>query len=56
MSIYGKTEFLQLVGLTTREMEAVKENLDNLELIISRMKEDGNVDLVTDMKRTKEYI
>ena len=31
MSIYGKTEFLQLVGLTTREMEAVKENLDNLE-------------------------
>lgn len=56
MSVYGKTEFLQLVGLTTKEVEAVKENFDNLDLIISRMKEDCNVDLVTDMNRVKEYI
>lgn len=55
-SVYGKTEFIQLVGITESEFEAVLNDLDNIKVIIQRMKEDGNVDLVTDMRRTKSYL
>ena len=55
-SVYGKTEFLQLVGLTTKEMDAIREDRSNLDIILNNMRNDGNVNLVTDMNRQKEYI
>ena len=55
MSVYGKTEFSQLVGITEAELQAVMEDKNNIPVLLRRMKEDGNVDLVTDMQRQKSY-
>ena len=55
MSVYGKTEFLQLVGITEAELGAVMEDRNNIPVLLRRMKEDGNADLLTDMKRQKSY-
>ena len=55
-SVYGKTEFIQLVGITKSEVEAIMEDESNIQKLIELMKEDGNTDLVTDMKRTKSYL
>lgn len=54
-TVYGKTEFLQLVGITQKELEAIKADRTRVEELVEKMKED-NPDLVTDMKRTKSYI
>ena len=56
MSVYGKTEFIQLVGITESEIQAVMEERSNVEKLIKLMKADGNEDLVTDMRRTKSYL
>ena len=59
-SVYGKTEFLQFVGITDEEAQAIKRDYTktraNIQKLIDRMKADGNPDLVTDMKRTKSYL
>ena len=55
MSVYGKTEFIQLVGITEAELQAVMKDRNNIPVLLRRMKEDGNADLVTDMKRQKSY-
>ena len=49
MSVYGKTEFIQLVGITESELKAIIENHENIPKLINLMKADGNTDLVTDM-------
>lgn len=54
-SVYGKTEFIQLVGITEQELQAIKGQTDNIELLLERMKQD-TPDLVTDMARTKSYL
>ncbi len=56
MSVYGKTEFIQLVGITESELKAIIENHENIPKLINLMKADGNTDLVTDMGRTKSYL
>lgn len=56
MSVYGKTEFIQLVGITQQELQAIEADKNNVSRLIRRMKADGNADLVTDMKRTKSYL
>ena len=56
MSVYGKTEFIQLVGITESEIRAIVENKNNIPRLIGLMKADGNVDLVTDMRRTDSYL
>ncbi|MBD5530143.1 MAG: suppressor of fused domain protein [Acetatifactor sp.] len=56
MSVYGKTEFMQLIGITESEIQAIIEDPSNIEKLIELMKADGNEDLVTDMKRTKSYL
>ena len=56
MSVYGKTEFIQLVGITESEIQAILENKNNISKLIELMKADGNQDLVTDMRRTKSYL
>ncbi|HJB22037.1 MAG TPA: suppressor of fused domain protein [Candidatus Fournierella merdavium] len=55
MSVYGKTEFIQLVGITEAELQAVMEDKNNIPVLLRRMKEDGNADLVTDMQRQRSY-
>ena len=55
-SVYGKTEFVQLVGITESELQAIMEDQSNIEKLIEFMKADGNEDLVTDMRRTKSYL
>lgn len=55
-SVYGKTEFMQLVGITEVELQAILADSDNVDKLIELMKADGNLDLVTDMKRTKSYL
>ena len=56
MSVYGKTEFIQLVGITESEIQAIIEDNSNAKKLIELMKADGNEDLVTDMRRTKSYL
>lgn len=56
MPVYGKTEFIQLVGITESEVQALIENPENISKLITLMKDDGNEDLVTDMKRSKSYL
>ncbi len=55
-SVYGKTEFIQLVGITQSEVQAIIEDRDNIPKLIALMQADGNKDLVTDMSRTKSYL
>lgn len=54
-TVYGRLDFVQLVGITQREFEAVKGRRDNIRLLLERMKED-NPDLVTDLNRTRSYL
>ena len=56
MSVYGKTEFIQLVGITESELQAILEDNHNMSKLIERMITDGNVDLVTDMRRRTSYL
>ncbi|MDE6642197.1 MAG: suppressor of fused domain protein [Acetatifactor sp.] len=56
MSVYGKTEFMQLIGITESEIQAIIEDPSNVKKLIELMKADGNEDLVTDMRRTKSYL
>ena len=55
-SVYGKTEFIQLVGITEPEIRAIAANKSNIKKLIAAMKADGNGDLVTDRKRIKSYL
>ena len=54
-TIYGETAFIQLVGVTEEEINAILEDRNNIHILIENMKKD-NPFLVTDMKRTKSYI
>lgn len=56
MTVYGRTEFIQLVGITQQELQAIKADKNNVSRLIRRIKADGNADLATDMKRTKSYL
>ena len=56
MSVYGKTEFIQLVGITESELTAITEDRSKVKMLIEAMKADGNEDLVTDMTRRKSYL
>jgi len=54
-TIYGKTEFIQLVGVTESELFKLKEKSENAQLLYKLMKED-NPYLITDLNRTKSYL
>ena len=54
-TIYGRTEFMQLVGITESELQAIIEDGSKVQILLERMKAD-NPDLLTDMKRTGSYI
>ncbi|RDU65704.1 Suppressor of fused domain protein [Helicobacter didelphidarum] len=58
---HGRLEFLQLVGITQKELEWImqyqetEENTKKIQELIYRMQDD-NPYLATDMKRTKNYV
>ena len=54
-TIYGKTEFIQLVGITEQELTALKADRENAKKLYELMKAD-NPDLITDLSRTKSYL
>ena len=54
-TIYGRTEFIQLVGITEYELEMLKKDVDNPAKLYERIKQD-NPYLVTDLSRTKSYL
>lgn len=54
-TIYGRVEFIQLVGITERELQKIQENPKNMKVLYERMKED-NPDFVLDLERTKSYL
>lgn len=54
-TIYGKTEFIQLVGITEQELTVLKADRENAKKLYELMKQD-NPDLITDMSRTKSYL
>ncbi len=54
-SLHGKVEFLQLVGITESELNAIRKDIQNIQVLIEKMKED-NPELVTDMNRKKSYL
>lgn len=54
-TLYGRVEFIQLVGITERELQKIQENPENIKLLYERMKEE-NPDLVLDLNRTTSYL
>ncbi|MBS2967583.1 suppressor of fused domain protein [Metabacillus sp. KIGAM252] len=54
-SVHGRVDFLQLVGITERELDVLKEDRSQAEMLVERMKRD-NPYLVTDMKRIESYL
>lgn len=54
-TLYGRVEFIQLVGITERELQKIRENPENIKLLYERMKEE-NPDLVLDLNRTTSYL
>ena len=54
-SIYGRTDFLQLVGITQSELEALKADHTKAEALAELIKKDYP-DLEIDMNRTHSYM
>jgi hypothetical protein len=54
-TIHGRVDFLQLVGITERELEVLKEDRNQATLLVERMKKD-NPYLVTDLTRTSSFL
>ena len=54
-TIHGKLDFMQLVGITQKELEAIKENPDFCKELVEIMKKDNPM-LITDLSRKNDYI
>jgi len=54
-SVHGKVGFIQFVGITEKELDAIRADISNIHKLIDLMKQD-NPDFVTDMKRDFSYI
>ena len=54
-TLHGKVEFIQLVGITESELDAIREDSSHISLLIEKMKKD-NPELITDMKRKTSYL
>ena len=54
-TLHGKVGFIQFVGITEHELNAIRTDNSNIHKLINLMKQD-NPDLVTDMKRDFSYI
>ncbi|WP_054942129.1 suppressor of fused domain protein [Paenibacillus ihuae] len=54
-TIHGRVDFIQLVGITQRELEVLKDDSSQAERLVANMKQD-NPYLITDMNRTISYL
>jgi hypothetical protein len=54
-TVHGKVDFMQLVGITEKELEVLKEDSTKAAELVGKMKRD-NPHLVTDMKRKHSYL
>lgn len=54
-TVHGQVEFIQFVGITETELDAIRKDRNNLPVLVERMKKD-NSELITDMKRTFSYL
>ena len=54
-TVHGQVEFIQFVGITETELDAIRKDRNNLPVLVERMKND-NPELITDMKRTFSYL
>ena len=54
-SLHGRVGFIQFVGITEQELNAIREDTGNIRKLIDLMRQD-NPDLVTDMRRDFSYI
>lgn len=54
-TVYGRTDFIQLVGITEQELDALKADPEKGKTLYELMKQD-NPELVTDMRRDKSYL
>lgn len=54
-TVHGRADFLQLVGITEKELEVLKEDHARAAELVAKMKRD-NPHLVTDMKRKHSYL
>ena len=51
----GRVDFIQLVGITEEEYQAIQQDIGIIHKLIDLMKQD-NPELVTDMDRTESYL
>ena len=54
-TVHGRVDFLQLVGITQPEFEAIITNSKKISILLERMKKD-NPYLITDLNRTIDYL
>ena len=54
-TVHGRLEFIQLVGITESEYQAIQRDYDNIYKLAELMKRD-NPGLITDMERTVSYL
>lgn len=54
-TVHGRVAFLQLVGLTQPELDAITRDPDTLTGILERMRAE-DPELVLDMRRTRSYV
>ena len=52
---FGKVDFLQLYGITEKELTILENNPEKITEFINLVKKD-NPDFITDMNRTKSYL
>ena len=54
-TLHGKVEFIQFVGITESELDAIRKDGSNVSILIEKMKKD-TPELITNMKRKKSYL
>jgi hypothetical protein len=54
-TVHGKVGFVQFVGITESELNAIKENISNIHVLTERMRKD-NPEFITDMSRNYSYL
>ena len=54
-SLHGKVEFIQLVGITESELNAIKNDRNNIHKLVELMRND-DPEMITDMNRNLSYL
>ena len=54
-TVNGRVEFIQFVGITESELDAIKKDIGNIKVLIELMRKD-NPNFITDMDREKSYL